>query len=451
MRDIAITIILLGSVPFILKRPAIGVFMWAWVSVMSPHRLAWGFAYDMPFAQIIAIATLVSTILSKEPKHVPLTPTTVVLILLVVWMSVTTAFAFDTEGSLPTWTKVLKIQFMLFITMYVLHSKQHVQMLMWIVTGSVAYYGIKGGLFTLRGGGQENVYGPAGSFIEENNSLALATVMTIPLLYYAYLQAIKPWLRWGLVASMVLCGFSALGSQSRGGLLAIGGMLVFFWLKSRTKVATAFMLVMLVPVAWQFMPEAWHARMDTIQTYEEDPSAMGRINAWKMAFNLAQDRPFVGGGFDIYNATVFGRYAPVPDDIHAAHSIYFQMLGEHGFVGLALFLFLWFLVWRDASWIIRHAKGRDDLRWASDLARMIQVSLIGYAVGGSFLSLAYYDVPYDLLAIIVLTRVMLEKAKQSTEPKGLWKTRPNMNRVNARDGQPVSSTLPKPQMRANRR
>jgi probable O-glycosylation ligase (exosortase A-associated) len=171
-------------------------------------------------------------------------------------------------------------------------------------------------------------------------------------------------------------------------------MLVFFWLKSRTKVATAFMLVMLVPVAWQFMPEAWHARMDTIQTYEEDPSAMGRINAWKMAFNLAQDRPFVGGGFDIYNPTVFGRYAPVPDDIHAAHSIYFQMLGEHGFVGLALFLFLWFLVWRDRPGLseckrpgrfavgIRpcaHDSGQPDrlCRWRR------------------FLSLAYYDVPYD--------------------------------------------------------
>src|SRR5258706_10100751 len=106
---------------------------------------------------------------------------------------------------------------------------------------------------------------------------------------------------------------------------------------------------------------------------------------------------------------MFARFAANPTDLHAAHSIYFQILGEHGFVGLALFLLLWILLWRDASWIIRRTQGQDELRWASDLARMIQVSLIGYLVGGAFLSLAYYDVPYNLLIAIVLTRVLVEK------------------------------------------
>jgi hypothetical protein len=91
------------------------------------------------------------------------------------------------------------------------------------------------------------------------------------------------------------------------------------------------------------------------------------------------------------------------------------MLGEHGYVGLLLFLLLWLLVWRDATSIIRSARSHKELQWAVDLARMIQVSLVGYAVGGTFLNLAYYDVPYNLIAALVLTRVLIEKEIKSLD------------------------------------
>jgi putative inorganic carbon (HCO3(-)) transporter len=410
MRDLALALFLFGSVPFILWRPTYGVFLWVWVSIMTPHRLTWGFAYDLRFAQVIAVATLIGIFFSKEPKRLPVTPVTAVLFLFVLWMNVTTLFAFDTAASLTMWERVMKIQLMVFVALYLLYSKQHVQILIWILAGSVAFFAIKGGLFTLRVGGEHWVLGPAGSFIADNNSLALATVMTIPLLRYLQLQATNRWLRWGLLAGMVLCGFAVLGSQSRGALLAVTAMLAFLWLKTRTKLMTGFVLVLLVPVAIGFMPEKWMDRMRSIQEYEQDVSAMGRINSWGTALNVANDRPLVGGGFEIYTRDVFDRYSPDTQAIvRSAHSIYFQILGEHGYVGLALFLLLWALVWRDAAWIVRQSRDRDDLPWASDLGRMTQVSLVGYAVGGAFLNLAYYDVPYNLLVALVLTRILVEK------------------------------------------
>ena len=261
------------------------------------------------------------------------------------------------------------------------------------------------------------MWGPPGSFIEDNNSLALATTMTIPVLYYLFLQTSKRWLRWGLLGAVLLSGFSVLGSYSRGAFLAIGAMLGSLWWRSRTKLVTAFALALMVPVAIGFMPEKWVERMWSIQKYDQDASALGRINAWMMAVNLANDRPLVGGGFEIYNEKVFSRYAPDPSDIHAAHSIYFQILGEHGYVGLALFLLLWFLVWRDASWIIRQSRSLGELRWAFDLARMIQLSLVAYAVGGAFQNQAYFDLPYELLIALVLTRQLVEKEVKSLESK----------------------------------
>jgi probable O-glycosylation ligase (exosortase A-associated) len=128
-----------------------------------------------------------------------------------------------------------------------------------------------------------------------------------------------------------------------------------------------------------------------------------------MAFNLAKDRPLVGGGFAITDSQTFQRYAPNPTAIHAAHSIYFQALGEHGFVGLGLYLLFGFLTWRTGTSIIRSAAGREEYKWASDLAKMIQVSLMGFAVGGAFLSLLYFDVPYYLMVAMVVTRRIVER------------------------------------------
>ena len=178
---------------------------------------------------------------------------------------------------------------------------------------------------------------------------------------------------------------------------------------------------------------------------------MGRINAWRMAMNLANDRPLVGGGFEIYTPSVFARYAPNPDDLHAAHSIYFQMLGEHGYVGLMLFLLLWYLVWRDAGWIIKHSKDRSELQWALDLARMIQVSLVGYAVGGAFLSLAYYDVPCNLLVALVLTRRLVEKELEGLGNKEGVPAAPQSGGAADGEHQAIARTGFDPQMSADKR
>jgi putative inorganic carbon (hco3(-)) transporter len=202
---------------------------------------------------------------------------------------------------------------------------------------------------------------------------------------------------------------AALGTYSRGALLAIIAMSAFLWLKSGQKLRIGFLMVLTAPLLLLFMPEKWGERMDTINTYDEDMSVQGRFNAWWMSYNLAKERPFTGGGFEVIMPELFHRYAPNPLDIHAAHSIYFQALGEHGFVGLGLYLLLGFLTWRTGSWIIRNTAKLEEFKWAFNLATMIQVSLVGFATGGAFLSLLYFDVPYYLLAAMVVTRVLVAK------------------------------------------
>lgn len=408
MRDVIVTLLVLGGLPFALQRPVIGGLMWVWISVMNPHTQGWGFATSFPFAQLIAGVTLLSLLKSREKNTLPMTPITLTLIAFVIWMNITTLFALSPNAAWGQWNKVMKIMLMTFVVMMVIKKREHIQHLIWVLVISLGFYGVKGGIFTIRSGGNNRVWGPIGTFIGDNNALALALIMTIPLMYYLLQELPKRWMRHLMFAAMGLSALAALGSYSRGSFLAIIAMLFFMWKKSRHKLVGAALLVLLVPLALLFMPEQWTARMDTIAEYQADGSALGRINAWHMAFNAACDRLF-GGGFAMYEPMTFAMYAPDPSAVHAAHSIYFAALGEHGFIGLFLYLILGMLTWRYSSWIVRHSKGNPDLQWAASLAAMIQASLIGFAVGGAFLSLLYWDVPYYLMAAVMATRASVQQ------------------------------------------
>lgn len=414
MRDILVTLIVFGSLPFILARPYIGILMWVWISVMNPHMQSWGFATTFPFAAIIAATTFVSMLISKDAKQLPNTSLTWALFAFAIWMTITTVFAFHIGPSFEMWSRVMKILLMIIVTMMLIKTRRHIELTIWMIVLSLAYYGVKGGVFTLLSGGSFLVWGPANTFIGGNNEIALALVMIIPLMHYLQLVAQRKWLRHAMTIAMLLCAVAALGSYSRGALLAIAAMGGLMWLKSRHKVLLGVALLVTAPLLITFMPDQWSARMNTINTYDSDASALGRINAWQMTYNIAVDRPLVGGGYAIYDAQTYLRYAPDPTHHRAAHSIYFQALGEHGFVGLGLYLLLGWITWRNGRWIIRRTAKLPEYKWAADLASMLQVSLAGFAVGGAFLSLLYFDVPYYLMAVMVAVRQLL--AQQLKQP-----------------------------------
>lgn len=416
LRDIVLTGFIFGALVFAFKRPWIGVLLWHWIGLMNPHRSAWSFARDLPFAQVVGLTTGIAFLLSPEKKRFPFSALTVTLLAFIAWVCVTTIFALYPNSAVDQLQKFLKVQLGVLLTLFVMQDKERILWLVRVVVLSIAFYGIKGGLFTLRTGGTGMVLGPAGSYISGNTEIALAITMVAPLLFYMAQQAEQRWLRWSLYGALGLCAVAVIGSYSRGGLLAILAMVFFLWLKSRKK---ALLLLLLPPVlllGLSVMPQQWFERMGTIATYQEDSSALGRLNAWAFAWNLAQDRPITGGGFRVFTPSAFERWAPEPERFHDSHSIWFGVLGEHGYVGLALFILFWWFTWRTASKIIRASKGRDDLRWAGELAAMIQVSLVGYFVGGSFLGLAYWDYPYLLAVMLALTyRVVSQEVSPAPE------------------------------------
>ncbi len=415
MRDLILIVIVVAGCLAALKRPWIGVMLWTWLSLMNPHRYTYGIALTAPLAAMAAACLLMGFLISKEKtspfKGRPVT----YFVLFIVWITFSWLLGVDVIHDYEQWKKVMKINGMLLIALMILRSKRDIFALIWVSAMSLAVLGAKGGLFTLLTGGSERVWGPPGTFIGDNNEFALALVMVIPFLRFLQLQVLNVWGKRALMGLMLLCAVAALGSQSRGALLAISAMSATLWWRGTHKIQTAiFLLVMAVPIV-VFMPDSWSSRMSTIQTYNTDESAMGRINAWWQAWNIAQSY-LTGVGFNPATAELYARFAPNPDMVLAAHSIYFQVMGNHGFVGLLIFLCIWFSTWFMASSLRNQKKPLPQTQWCADLGSMCQVSLVGYAIGGAFLSLAYFDFPYIVMVVVVLSKHWLEKESWKQEP-----------------------------------
>ncbi len=457
LRDIFLLVTIYGSIPFIYIKPFIGLLVWYWLSLMNPHLISWTLS-TQPFAQLIAIVMLSSLLISQqEQKRLPATSITVTLALFWFWMLTTTIFSLFPDRAWTQWDKVWKIMLTTYVAMMMLNTKERVIALTTVAALSIGFYGFKGGYFTILTGGGYKVWGPASSFIGGNNEIGLALIMAIPLLMYVRTIVAYRLLKLALLVGVVLCVFSIVGTQSRGAFVGIAAVGAYFLWKTKNKVVWLILLVPLALTVYNFMPESWHERMASISEYEEDGSAMGRLQAWEMAFNLALDRPF-GGGFETFKPATYLMYLPEVGARNTdAHSIYFEVMAEHGFIGLTLFLLIGLFSLRACARIVRRTRGIAELEWMNNLARMMQVSLVGYAVSGLFLGLAYFDFYYALVAIIVgMTTVLKQWEAKSALPyegasagretaAATSKRAPPTGIAVARKQQPRIKALPSPQ------
>lgn len=403
MRDVALALLIFGLIPFMLTRPYIGLLVWSWLGYMNPNRLAFGFAYSFPWVQLVAIVTMVGIAFSGEKKRVPVSTVSVLLFLFIAWTGITTIFAVEPTFAFDKFMEFLKIMVMVFVTLMLVNSRERMHWLIWMIVVSLGFYGVKGGLFTALHGGHYHVMGPAASFIADNNALALALSMTLPLMRYLQLRSVRKWVRVGLGLGMLLTAIAVLGTYSRGGLVALVIVAGALFLKTRRRFAMVLAVVVVALVAWHFMPAQWTERMDTLQHATTVKTAQTRIQSWEFAANVAIQRPLRGGGFEIYrSAYMWQNYGPPGAKPRAIHSIYFRVLGEQGFIGLTLFLALLYASWRKCSLVRKRTRDNEALTWAFDLASMLQVCLVAFMVAGAFLPMPYFDLTYQLLAVSAL-------------------------------------------------
>jgi len=262
---------------------------------------------------VIAIVTLGSWVFWSEKTKTRVTPLMVLVLLFSAWVTLTTAFAPTPEITTPLWDRNIKTMLLVVLIMMGITSRVRLEGLIWIVVISIGYYGVRGGAFVILTGGAYRVFGPSQTMIEDNNSLALALIMTLPLMNYLRMYARHRILRVGAIGAMGLMLAAIVGTYSRGGLLAMAAMLGFLWLKSRARLATGLVGMILVSATLLFMPAKYFERISTINNVQEDTSFQGRIDAWVVAWGVAKDS-VLGAGFDGPRQTaIWNQYRPGPN------------------------------------------------------------------------------------------------------------------------------------------
>jgi putative inorganic carbon (hco3(-)) transporter len=414
MRGVVLISVFSAVLPFVfLRGPFVGILIWYWISLMAPQMDVWYGPFSrVPYALITALVTILAWQFSqRESKFPPGNKTTWLLVLLGVWVSVTSLFGIGNPDEVyQQWLLAEKMLLMTIVAYTLTTTRERLNQLILVCVFSIGFYGIKGGLFSLLTGGANRVFGPNHTMIGDNNDLGVMLTMVLPLMFYIREQYQT---RRAKQIMLVLIGLTFLGdvfTYSRGALIAMCAMGGMYWWQSRRKLAAALLIVLAAIGVWSFAPAAWLNRMGTIEDYQQQSSAESRMYFWHLSWDMALKRPITGAGFrwlynfEEVNKELWDSGLPPLEMPRAPHSIWFEMLGDHGFPGLALFVTILLSVALDARWLVRRSRTRPDLLWASNLGRMAQAALIGYCAGGSFATQGLYDGFYALVIIVAAAR-----------------------------------------------
>lgn len=398
--------------PMTVMSAHVGVLLWIWVALMSPGEVLYGPMAGVPFNRIVAITTIASVPFSKEKNELYIDKLSVLLLLFVTLATISwlTAIVPGVDTDL-LYEKLLKEAVLFFAITSVMITRHRIHLTLIIIVLSIGFFSVKEGLiFALTAGGHKILGSGA---IGDNNALATAMLMTVPILYYLYRYSQLRAVRLCFGAALILSVVATIGTYSRGGSVGMLVVGLFMVKNSRQKLGAVLLLILAAALVYALAPEAWFERLNTINAASDDGSFMGRVVAWKMSVLVALENPLTGGGpHSIHHLLVWETYRPMlprldfiatpPADTlpHAAHSIWFEILGDLGFSGLLFFVAILAMAFWKCRSIARISRDQPSLAWAADLARMLQISLAVYAVTGSALSLGYFEMYYIILALL---------------------------------------------------
>jgi O-antigen ligase len=146
--------------------------------------------------------------------------------------------------------------------------------------------------------------------------------------------------------------------------------------------------------------------MSTIETYQEDASAQGRLETWRDGWNYALEHPFTGAGFEGWRGVSRRDW----------HSSYIEIMAEHGLLAFLLWFSLLFGSILSLTLLPKKTRKIPELAWVGNYSYMLRASMLAYASGTVFLGLSYWDIFYHIVFISVLVKKFaLEELVQLTD------------------------------------
>lgn len=433
MSDIPILLMVLSLAIATWLRPWIGVLALIIVETLPPQGFATGFMREFP-AYALLFALLLTRLgvggvtgLARQwrapadglarwlpPRVIALAKDWQVWVLLLLWVDflLTTWFAKDPWAAWPQFWVVTKVMVPVLFTLLLIDSREKLIAMLVVLALSVAAATLKGGYWALMTGFQDRVYGPPGSPYEGNNEFSVVVLMTLPLLLAFRRQTLNPGVRLGLLLLFALGCVAVLSSWSRGAFLGLGVVIALIIWHSRKKWLALPVLALATVLGFTALPARLLERMQSISQYQQDQSAQGRLEAWQAGIDYVRGEPWLGAGFEGWRFMTTDPYTSLGRDWH---SVYVQVLTEHGLPGLILWSVLLFGGMVRLSRLA--AKGhRPGAAHAADLAAMLRAGLAGYAISGAFLGIAYWSVFFQFIAWVVLLELLERRSVNSSPP-----------------------------------
>ena len=434
MRDLMFAVLFVPLLVMSLRNGFVAYLLWCWAGLVAIQYYLYGFMIGIAYVQLFAVIALLQFMLRKDPERQRFVPnrTTTLLVVFACHISLCAIFAF--KGHPRNWemaTNMMKTVLFCALMPLIVTSRYRIHALVVIMALAIGFHGVVDGLKFVASGGRHLATGIAK--FGDNNHYAMVLVMVIPLLAYLYKHSSVWLVKLGFLGWIPLLVFSVMASQSRGGLICLAAVGLWFFLTSRRKFTGMVVILVCVFLVFQLASEQWISRMQTIDNANQDGSLLGRIGAWHISTAIALGNPVFGGGplsvemgsvWEMYKNTQ-GLLGFLPMDLdglpgrgRATHSIYFQALGDLGFVGFFLFLAILintFVTARSVIGVCKRVGSRLD--WARSLAVMLMLSMLAYAVAGALLSAMYFDLPYVVVMLVQVLKIQVDRESLTIAPQ----------------------------------
>jgi probable O-glycosylation ligase (exosortase A-associated) len=356
--------------------------------------------------------------MSSKSKLIPLQRESVLLIGFWMVCRLSTILGMAPDRALPQLVIVSKMLLMAFLLTSLFTTEAQLQLLVKVIALGLGLHAVKAGFFVLRTGGVAPIEGPPNTFLEANNTLGMALAVNVPLLFYLSKIEANFWLRWAM-RSMVAFSYPAVaGTFARGDWLALALMTGVMMLKAKRKLLTYPAILIFVLVAagsiTQLVSKQMVQRYDTLENYDEDTSAQSRFWNWEFCKRVGMARP-LGGGFNLYSFEAYAQYYPEflqawPGKIWSCHNTFLSVFAEHGPPGLLLWVSLLVSSLMSLRQVRYYVGRRKEMSWVVSYVDMLQVSLIGFLAAGMFVDFPYYEVFYQLIAVVVILKQVVQRS-----------------------------------------
>ncbi len=422
MIDLGLFLFIAGLLLLGIRRPFVWVLAYIYIDTLAPQDIGWRLVAALPVSLIAFCAAFGGWVLA-DPKHgARFALRQWLLAILLGWCALTTANADFPLEAAQKWEWVWKaLVFAIFVPLTITTRLRFEAVVLTMVLTAGAII-INGGIKTATGGGG---YGVLHLFVDNNTGMyESSTIATVAI-------AIIPLIRWAMrhgtvfapdwrvktfgYALIFACLLMPIGTEARTGLLCMAVLAVLMLRDVRRRFLYLGAAAALGLVALPFVPQSWYARMSTLDSAEEDTSASTRMAVWRWTIDYANSHP-MGGGFDAYRGNKFTYKLPVrtgegntssvvyqdhTDQARAYHSAIFEMLGEQGWPGLILWLWIHGLGLWQMERIRRRWKGRAaaDQQWQAPLAVALQFAQVIYLVGSVFQGIAYQPFILTLIGV----------------------------------------------------